>query len=241
VASPHLQEMTASSHEVANTVEQITLGAERQAEMVEKASRLIREIAVSIDLVASSAKKLAVSANDTSSTAQSGGRVGAGNDGKNAPGTGQCREQRSAHGLLRTQVQKIGKIVEVITASRARPTCSPQRHHRGGARRRVRPRFAVVADEVRKLADSTSDSAAEITRLIEAIREENQAMQASVGRACHACRRTRGSQPDRPSLRKRSSRTPCSPRQGHQHCRALRAANEGAKGMSMPSTRSPGW
>ena len=32
--------------------------------------------------------------------------------------------------------------------------------------------FAVVAEEIRKLADSTSDSASEITRLIEAIRED---------------------------------------------------------------------
>jgi len=176
------QEMTASSHEVANTVEQITLGAERQAEMVEKASRLIREIAVSIDLVAASAKKLATSANDTASTAQSGGQVAQETMEKmrlvlaNVENNGQRMVSFGA------QVQKIGKIVEVITGIAGKTNLLALNATIEAARAGEYGRgFAVVADEVRKLADSTSDSAAEITRLIEAIRDENQAMQASVG------------------------------------------------------------
>ncbi len=38
----------------------------------------------------------------------------------------------------------------------------------------------MVADEIRKLADSTGESAGEITRLIETIREEGQGVQASM-------------------------------------------------------------
>jgi methyl-accepting chemotaxis protein len=40
--------------------------------------------------------------------------------------------------------------------------------------------FAVVAEEIRKLADSSSDSAGEISRLIESIREESQKVQSSM-------------------------------------------------------------
>jgi len=56
------QEMTASAHEVANTVEQISRGADTQAEMVDRSSALIREMAMSIDLVAASAQKVEAAA-----------------------------------------------------------------------------------------------------------------------------------------------------------------------------------
>ncbi|MDH3960798.1 MAG: methyl-accepting chemotaxis protein, partial [Desulfuromonadales bacterium] len=49
------QEMSASSQEVAGTVDQISKGAETQAEMVEESNRLFKEVAMSINLVASAA------------------------------------------------------------------------------------------------------------------------------------------------------------------------------------------
>jgi len=175
------EEMTASAHEVANTVEQISRGAETQAEMVEKSSRLIREMAMSIDLVAASAKKLSASASDTARTAQHGGEVARGSMTKMK----QVLEdvERSGERIVSFggQVQKIGKIVEVITGIAQKTNLLALNASIEAARAGEYGRgFSVVAEEIRKLADSTSASASEITRLIEAIREESQNVQASM-------------------------------------------------------------
>lgn len=173
-------EMTASSHEVANTIEQVTLGAERQAEMVEKASRLIKEMAVSIDLVAASAKKLAQSANDTSGTAQRGGQMARETMDKMLHVLQEVEANGKRMTSFSTQVQKIGKIVDVITGIAGKTNLLALNATIEAARAGEYGRgFAVVAEEVRKLADSTGDSAGEITRLVEVIREEGQAMQIS--------------------------------------------------------------
>lgn len=173
-------EMTASSHEVANTIEQVTLGAERQAEMVEKASRLIKEMAVSIDLVAASAKKLSQSASDTSGTAQRGGQMARETMDKMLQVLSEVEANGKRMTSFSTQVQKIGKIVDVITGIAGKTNLLALNATIEAARAGEYGRgFAVVAEEVRKLADSTGDSAGEITRLVEAIREEGQAMQIS--------------------------------------------------------------
>ena len=173
-------EMSASSHEVANTVEQITLGAERQAEMVEKASRLIKEMAVSIDLVAAAAKKLSASAGETSASAQRGGDVAREAMEKMRQVLQDVDLNSKRMVSFGSQVQKIGKIVDVITGIAGKTNLLALNATIEAARAGEYGRgFAVVAEEVRKLADSTGDSAAEITRLIEAIREENQMMQSS--------------------------------------------------------------
>jgi methyl-accepting chemotaxis protein len=174
------EEMSASSHEVANTVEQITLGAERQAEMVEKASRLIKEMAVSIDLVAAAAKKLSTSAGETTATAQRGGQVAREAMEKMRQVLQDVDLNSKRMVSFGSQVQKIGKIVEVITGIAGKTNLLALNATIEAARAGEYGRgFAVVAEEVRKLADSTGDSAGEITRLIEAIREENQMMQSS--------------------------------------------------------------
>jgi len=173
-------EMTASSHEVANTIEQVTIGAERQAEMVEKASRLIKEMAVSIDLVAASARKLAQSASDTSGTAQRGNQMARETMEKMLHVLQEVEANGKRMTSFSTQVQKIGKIVDVITGIAGKTNLLALNATIEAARAGEYGRgFAVVAEEVRKLADSTGDSASEITRLVETIREEGQAMQIS--------------------------------------------------------------
>jgi methyl-accepting chemotaxis protein len=175
------EEMTASSQEVANTVEQISRGAETQAEMVEKSSRLIREMAVSIDLIAASAKKLSASASDTARTAQHGGEIARNSMAKMKlvlQDVERSGEQIVSFGV---QVQKIGKIVEVITGIASKTNLLALNATIEAARAGEYGRgFAVVAEEIRKLADSSSDSASEIARLIESIREESQKVQSSM-------------------------------------------------------------
>jgi methyl-accepting chemotaxis protein len=175
------EEMTASSHEVANTVEQISRGAETQAEMVEKSSRLIREMAVSIDLIAASAKKLSVSASDTARTAQGGGEVARNSMAKMKQVLGDVERNGEQIVSFGAQVQKIGKIVEVITGIAQKTNLLALNATIEAARAGEYGRgFAVVAEEIRKLADSSSDSAGEISRLIESIREESQKVQSSM-------------------------------------------------------------
>jgi methyl-accepting chemotaxis protein len=175
------EEMTASSQEVANTVEQISRGAETQAEMVEKSSRLIREMAVSIDLIAASAKKLSASASDTARTAQHGGEIARNSMAKMKLVLQDVERSGEQIVSLGVQVQKIGKIVEVITGIASKTNLLALNATIEAARAGEYGRgFAVVAEEIRKLADSSSDSASEIARLIESIREESQKVQSSM-------------------------------------------------------------
>jgi methyl-accepting chemotaxis protein len=85
------------------------------------------------------------------------------------------------------QVQKIGKIVEVITGIAQKTNLLALNATIEAARAGEYGRgFAVVADEISKLADSTSQSAGEITGLIETIREESRNIQASIKESIQA-------------------------------------------------------
>ncbi|PLX94349.1 MAG: methyl-accepting chemotaxis protein [Desulfuromonas sp.] len=175
------EQVSASSHEVAGTIEQITRGAETQAEMVEKSSRVIKEMAVSIDLVASSAGKLSRSAAETVTTAQQGGDVARETTALMKQVLEDFEENGEQIAAFGGQVQKIGKIVDVITGIAGKTNLLALNATIEAARAGEYGRgFAVVAEEIRKLADSTSESAAEITRVIESIREENQRVQNSM-------------------------------------------------------------
>ncbi len=180
------EEMTASAHEVANAVEQISGGAETQAEMVEKSSRLIKELAVSIDLVAASAKKVSASASDTAGTARKGGEIARSTLKRIKQVLGDVEQNSERMFSFGVQVQKIGKIVEVITGIAQKTNLLALNATIEAARAGEYGRgFAVVAEEISKLADSTSDSAGEITRLIEEIQEQNHNLQASTKESIH--------------------------------------------------------
>ncbi|MDY0269123.1 methyl-accepting chemotaxis protein [Trichloromonas sp.] len=175
------EQMSTSSHEIARAIEQISRGAETQAEMVEKSSTLIKEMAASIEVIAASASKASQSANATAATAQRGGQLSQATIGRmkqvleNVERNG---EQIASFGL---QVQKIGKIVEVITGIAGKTNLLALNATIEAARAGEYGRgFAVVAEEIRKLADSTEASAAEITQLIETIREEAGKVQESM-------------------------------------------------------------
>ena len=60
---------------MAQAIEQISRGAESQAELVSRGSKVIHEMAISVDLVARRAKEAAKAARDTSFTAQRGGEL----------------------------------------------------------------------------------------------------------------------------------------------------------------------
>jgi len=176
------QEMSASSQEVARTVDQISKGAETQAEMVEESHRLFKEVAVSINLVASAAKTVSDAANQTVETAESGSKLA----GTSLDSIRQVLSEAENSGQQMVnfiaQLQKISKFVEVINGIAQKTNLLALNATIEAARAGEYGRgFAVVAEEIRKLADSATASADEITGLVESIREEGQQVQSSMG------------------------------------------------------------
>ncbi len=175
------QEISASSHQVSNTIEQVSRGAEKQAEMVEKGSRIGKELVVSVDLIASAAQKMKEAAVTTVSTAEQGSDMARSAMDKMKQVLGDVERSSAQIMAFGENVQKIGQIVDVITGISQKTNLLALNATIEAARAGEYGRgFSVVAEEVRKLAESTAESAGEITKLIETIREESQKVQSSM-------------------------------------------------------------
>ncbi len=181
------EQMTATAHEVAGSIEQISQGAETQAEMVERATRVIREMAEQIDLVAGSAGKLLTSSEETTMSARQGGAMTEKALDNLKQVLGRIEENATLISSFNDQVQKIGTIIDVITSIAQKTNLLALNATIEAARAgEYGHGFAVVAEEVSKLADSTSTSAGEITRLIEGTREQSLKVQHSMAESVKA-------------------------------------------------------
>lgn len=172
--SSSVLEINASSEEVAQAIEQISRGAETQAEMVGKSSKIIHEMAISIELVAKRAKESAKAARETSLTAQKGGELA--ND--------SLERMKSFFDMVEltgrqftefnAKVQQVGKIADFIGEIARQTNLLALNASIEAARAgEFGKGFAVVADEVRKLADGTAKSAADIIDLITEIKDQS--------------------------------------------------------------------
>ncbi|HIJ81650.1 MAG TPA: methyl-accepting chemotaxis protein [Desulfuromonadales bacterium] len=167
-------EINASTEEVAQSIEQISRGAETQAELVEKSSKTIREMAISIELVATRARETARTARETSQTAQHGGTLA-------SDALDRMKEflenQELVGGQFETfnsKLQRVGKVADCIGDIARQTNLLALNASIEAARAGEYGRgFAVVAEEVRKLADSSSQSATDISDMIETLREES--------------------------------------------------------------------
>ncbi len=167
-------QMNASTEEIASSIEQISRGAELQAQLVERGSRLIRELAGAIDLVARSAREAADAAEKAARTANAGGELATVAMGKMQQVL--QRMEASSQVVLRfgEKTREIGRIVEVITTIAHQTNLLALNATIEAARAGEYGRgFAVVADEIRKLADGTSRSAEQITALVKDIELES--------------------------------------------------------------------
>jgi len=175
------EEMTATAHEVAGSIEQISRGAETQAEMVERASRVMHEMAQQIDLVAAAANDLSSSSEETTLAAHEGGEMTITALANLKEVLAKIEENGDLIVSFSEQVQKIGTITDVITGIAQKTNLLALNATIEAARAgEYGHGFAVVAEEVSKLADSTSASAGEITHLIEQTRDQSQKVQQSM-------------------------------------------------------------
>jgi methyl-accepting chemotaxis protein len=174
-------EINASSEEVVQAVEQISRGAETQAEMVGKSSKIIHEMAISVELVAKRAKEAAKAARETSLTAQKGGELANDSLERMKSFFDMVELTSRQFGELNTKVQRVGKIADFIGEIARQTNLLALNASIEAARAgEFGKGFAVVADEVRKLADGTAKSAADIIDLITEIREESGKVHGSI-------------------------------------------------------------
>ena len=174
-------QINGSSEEVARAIEQISRGAEDQAEMVAKSSKVIHEMAISVELVARRAKETAKAARDTSFTAQRGGELA--NDSlERMKSFFDSVELIGLHFLdLNAKLQQVGKIADFIVEMARQTNLLALNASIEAARAGEYGKgFGVVADEMRKLADGSAKSATEIAETIDMVKTESGKLQETI-------------------------------------------------------------
>jgi methyl-accepting chemotaxis protein len=174
-------EMNASTEEVAQAIEQISRGAENQAEMVTKGSKVIHEMAISVDLVARRAKEAAKAARDTSVTAQHGGELA--NDSlERMKSFFDSVELISMQFMdLNAKLQQVGKIADfIVDMARQTNLLALNASIEAARAGEYGKGFGVVAEEVRKLADGSAKSATEIAEMIDLVKVESHKVQETI-------------------------------------------------------------
>jgi len=174
-------QINASSEEVAQAIEQISRGAENQAEMVTRGSKVIHEMAISVDLVARRAKETAKAARDTSFTAQRGGELA--NDSLERMKS--FFDSVELIGMqfmdLNAKLQQVGKIADFIVEMARQTNLLALNASIEAARAGEYGKgFGVVAEEVRKLADGSAKSANEIVETIDLVKVESRRLQETI-------------------------------------------------------------
>jgi methyl-accepting chemotaxis protein len=172
--SSSVLEINASNEEVVGAIEQISRGAENQAEMVGKSSKIIHEMAISIELVAKRAKEAAKAARETSNTAKRGGELANDSLERLKSFFDMAELTSSQFTEFTSKVQQVGKIADFIgDIARQTNLLALNASIEAARAGEFGKGFAVVADEVRKLADGAGKSASDIIDLITQIKEQS--------------------------------------------------------------------
>jgi methyl-accepting chemotaxis protein len=174
-------EINASTEEVAQAIEQISLGAENQAEMVARSSKVIHDMAISVDLVARRAKETAKAARDTSVTAQRGGELA--NDSlERMKSFFDSVELISMQFMdLNSKLQQVGKVADfIVDMARQTNLLALNASIEAARAGEYGKGFGVVAEEVRKLADGSAKSATDIVDMIDLVKIESRRLQETI-------------------------------------------------------------
>ncbi|WP_141588004.1 MULTISPECIES: methyl-accepting chemotaxis protein [unclassified Myxococcus] len=160
------ENVNGSTEEVGSSMEKIAGGAESQSQLVSKASKVITEMAGSIQRTTASAEDAARTTAETSSAAEDGSKAArlAGDKVKKVFNRIESASQQVF--AFGEKTQEISKIVDAITQVAQQTNLLALNATIEAARAGEYGRgFAVVADEVRKLAESAGRSAEQISKL----------------------------------------------------------------------------
>jgi len=160
------ENVNGSTEEVGSSMNIIAGGAESQSQLVSKASKVITEMASSIQRATGSAEDAARTTAETSSAAEDGSKAArlAGDKVKKVFNRIESASQQVF--AFGEKTQEISKIVDAITQVAQQTNLLALNATIEAARAGEYGRgFAVVADEVRKLAESAGRSAEQISKL----------------------------------------------------------------------------
>jgi methyl-accepting chemotaxis protein len=149
--------------------------------MVTKTSKVIHEMAISVDLVARRAKETAKAARETSFTAQRGDELA--NDSlERMKSFFDSVELISMQFMdLNSKLQQVGKIADfIVEMARQTNLLALNASIEAVRAGEYGKGFGVVAEEVRKLADGSAKSATDILDMIDLVKVESRKLQETI-------------------------------------------------------------
>jgi methyl-accepting chemotaxis protein len=186
------EEMNASTQEISSTVQNIAQGAETQASMISKTSEITRNLAKSIDEIATKARLVNERATDSGYKAKQGGEFATLAMEKISEVAERIQGARDAVEGFRTRALEINKIVEFITSIAQQTHLLALNAAIEAARAGEQGRgFAVVAEEVGKLAENAKGFADQISELAGRINSESANVIGSMTESTRAAREGR--------------------------------------------------